>query len=623
MFGIRVLESNSCERNAKPSDHPLRVSSRGFFAQSSAMPPVIGIDLGTSNSLCAVFDRGRPRLITNAHGEVLTPSIVGVDDKGQILVGATAKELRVTRPASCVWAFKRWMGTERRVEIAGREFGPQELSAMVLTSLKHDAEAALGETVHHAVITVPAYFNDNQRNATKVAGELAGLRVLRLLNEPTAAALTYGFHDRDAERRLIVIDLGGGTFDVTVMDVFQGTLEIISTAGEGMLGGEDFTDRLVAWVLDGRGLNLETAEMRQPLLVARLRRECEMAKCRLSDHSEASIRIPDMSGRFSDDYPIVTLDRSEFQRIVDPIVERLARPIGKAIRDSRLRPEDLQEVILAGGATRMWPVREFVEKYFGRPPVCTHDPDEVVALGAAVQAALMSDDAAVSDMVMTDICPFTLGVEICKEFGQSYADGYFLPVIHRNTTIPVSREQIVQTIRPNQQEVTLSIYQGDARKVKDNVLLGRLTVSGIPPGPSGLVVHVRFTYDINGILEVEAFVGGTTKHFSTVLTHNAKNLSKREIAAAVRLMQSVKFFPRDDVRNQRLVLFAERVVGEVGTFERSEVEMALDQFEQAMASGEREWFYAARRGLLETLAAVGFPYDAGDDEETSHGDDDS
>ncbi len=589
------------------------------------MPPVIGIDLGTTNSLCAVFDGDGPRLIPNAHGEVLTPSVVGVNDKGQILVGATAKELRVTRPENCVWAFKRWMGTDRKVELAGHEFGAQELSAMVLAALKHDAEAAFGEPVRDAVITVPAYFNDNQRNATKIAGELAGLRVVRILNEPTAAALTYGFHDRDAERKLIVIDLGGGTFDVTAMDVFEGTLEIISTAGEGMLGGEDFTDRLVAWVLEGRGLNLETAEMRQPLLVSRLRRECEIAKCRLSTEGEATIRIPDVAGQFTDDCPRLTLARDEFQRIVDPIVKRLARPIGKAIRDSRLQPEDFQEVILVGGATRMWPVREFVQKYFGRAPVCTHDPDEVVALGAAVQAALIGDDTAVADMVMTDICPFTLGVEVCKEFGQSYADGYFLPVIHRNTTIPVSREQIVHTIRPNQREVTLSIYQGDARKVKDNLLLGSLAVSGIPQGPSGQPVHVRFTYDLNGILEVEAFVGGTNKHFSTVLTHHAKNLSKKEIDAAVRLMQSLKFYPRDDVHNQHLVLFAERVVGEVGTYQRSDVEMALDQFEQAMASGERAWFDEARQGLLTTLAALGFPYDteddAVDDEEPNHGGD--
>jgi molecular chaperone HscC len=584
------------------------------------MPPVIGIDLGTTNSLCAVFDGDRPRLIPNAHGEVLTPSVVGVNDKGQILVGATAKELRVTRPENCVWAFKRWMGTDRKVELAGHEFGAQELSAMVLAALKHDAEAAFGEPVRDAVITVPAYFNDNQRHATKIAGELAGLRVVRILNEPTAAALTYGFHDRDAERKLIVIDLGGGTFDVTAMDVFEGTLEIISTAGEGMLGGEDFTDRLVASVLESRGLNLETAEMRQPLLVARLRRECEMAKCRLSTEDAATIRIPDVAGQFGDECPKTMLSRDEFSRIVDPIVKRLARPIGKAIRDSQLQPEDFQEVILVGGATRMSPVREFVKKYFGRAPVCTHDPDEVVALGAAVQAALIGDDIAVADMVMTDICPFTLGVEVCKEFGQSYADGYFLPVIHRNTTIPVSREQVVHTIRPNQREVTLTIYQGDARKVKDNLRLGELTVSGIPLGPSGQPVHVRFTYDLNGILEVEAFVGGTGRHFSTVLTHHVKNLSKKEIDAAVRLMQGLKFYPRDDVRNQHLVLFAERVVGEVGTYQRSDIEMALDQFEQAMASGERAWFEEARQGLLTTLAALGFPYDADDEEPNDGGD---
>jgi molecular chaperone HscC len=574
------------------------------------MPPVIGIDLGTTNSLCAVFESDRPKLIPNAHGEVLTPSVVGVTDKGQILVGATAKELQVTRPENCVWAFKRWMGTDRKVDLAGNEFGAQELSAMVLASLKQDAEAHFGEPVRDAVITVPAYFNDNQRKATKIAGELAGLRVVRILNEPTAAALTYGFHDREAERKLIVIDLGGGTFDVTVMDVFEGTLEIISTAGEGMLGGEDFTDRLLAWVLEGRGLNLETAELRQPLLVARLRRECETAKCRLFDHAEATIRVPGVEGLFADDPPRVTLTRDDFQRLMDPVVKRLARPIGKAIRDARHQAKDFQEVILVGGATRMWPVRDYVRKYFERDPVCTHDPDQVVALGAAVQAALIGDDNAVADMVMTDICPFTLGVEVSKEFGQTYADGYFLPVIHRNTTIPVSREQVLQTIRPNQREMTLSIYQGDARKVKDNLLLGQLTVGGIPLGPSGQPVHVRFTYDLHGILEVEALVHGTNNRFSTVLTQHAKNLSQKEIDAAVRLMQRVKFFPRDDVRNQHLVLFAERIVGEVSPFQRSDIETTLDDFEQAMASGEREWFELARQGLLTTLSSLGFPYES-------------
>jgi len=576
------------------------------------MAPLIGIDLGTTNSLCAVFETDGPKLIPNAHGQVLTPSIVGVTEKDQVLIGATAKELRVTRPERCAWAFKRWMGTDRTIDLGGHEFNAPALSSIVLQSLKQDAEAYFGEPVQDAVITVPAYFNDNQRKATKAAGELAGLRVLRILNEPTAAALTYGFHDREAERKLIVIDLGGGTFDVTTMEVFEGTLEIISTAGEGTLGGEDFTDRLLGWVLEGRGLSLETSELRHPLLVSRLRQECEAAKCRLFEGDGAQIRIPDVQGKYNENPPHVELNRADFAKLVDPLVKRLARPISKAIRDSRQPVEQFSDVILVGGATRMLPLREFVRTFFSREPLCKFNPDEVVALGAAVQAALIRDDRAVSDIVMTDICPFTLGVEVSKEFGRTFSNGYFLPVIHRNTTIPVSREQVVQTVHPNQAEIRLAVYQGDARKVKDNLFLGELSVRGIPAGPSGQPVHVRFTYDLNGILEVEALIPETGKRFSTVLTNHAKNLSKSELQSAVKLMQKLKFYPRDDAQNRHLVLYAERIVGEVSPFQRDELEGAIDAFEQSMSSGEREYFEQARGGLLTILSMLGFPYENDD-----------
>lgn len=422
------------------------------------MAVIIGIDLGTTNSLCAVFEDGRPRLVSNAHGNVITPSIVGVTDDEQILVGVAAKELRVTRPDCCAWLFKRLMGTKRQVELGGREYGAPELSSLLLRSLKQDAEEDLGAEVCEAVITVPAYFNDSQRKATKLAGELAGLTVRRIINEPTAAALTYGFHDRDVEKKLIVVDLGGGTFDVTVMEVFEGTLEIISTAGDSFLGGEDFTDRLMAWALESQGLQLETAELKHPLLVSRLRQECEATKRGLFVEERAWLRVPDKDGAMSEDRPRLTMTRAEFAELVDPLVKRLARPIAKAVRDSRCPPEEFAEVILVGGATRMEAVRRYIHHYFGVESLCTHNPDEVVALGAAVQAALIQDDRAVDDMVMTDVCPFTLGVEVCKEFGRHRTNGYYLPIIHRNTTIPVSREEIVCTVEPNQRDLRISVF---------------------------------------------------------------------------------------------------------------------------------------------------------------------
>lgn len=572
------------------------------------MTPIIGIDLGTSNSLCAVFEEGQPKLIPNAHGSFLTPSIVSLTEENHILVGAAAKEHRVTQPERCAWVFKRLMGTDRRVEIADKSFSPVELSSLVLKSLKSDAEAYLGAEVTDAIITVPAYFNDHQRNATKRAGELAGLTVRRIINEPTAAALTYGFHDRAAEKKLIVIDLGGGTFDVTAMDIFEGTLEIISTAGESMLGGEDFNDRLLSWALTSQQMQLEQTEMKQPLLVARLRQECEAAKCALSSATEATIRIPGTEGTIDDNSPRLTITRDQFKEQVDILLKRLARPIARAVRDSRIPPDEFTDVILVGGATRMSVVHEFVKTFFGVEPMCSFNPDEVVALGAAVQAALIEDDQAVEDMVMTDICPFTLGTEISKEFGSRRADGYFLPIIHRNTTIPVSREEMVCTILPNQRHVTVNVYQGESRKVADNLFLGKLEVSGIPAGPAGKEILLRFTYDLNGILEVEVLIPETGKKSSLVLTNNANLSSDKEIQAALQKMQDLKFYPRDDVQNLHLVHYAERVIGEVSPYQRDELEALIDNFEQSMSSGDREWFDSAREKLLGTLTTLGFQY---------------
>ncbi|MDB4802493.1 molecular chaperone HscC [bacterium] len=566
---------------------------------------IIGIDLGTTNSLCAVFENGQPRLIANAHGSFLTPSVVGILEDEQVLVGSPAKELRVTQPDRCSYAFKRYMGTDRKVKLGKQKFNSPELSSLVLRSLKEDAENDLGESVTQAVITVPAYFNDAQRKATKKAGEMAGLRVKRIINEPTAAALTYGFHEPDADKRIIVIDLGGGTFDVTLMEIFEGTLEIISTAGESFLGGEDFTDRLVATVLKTMGMQLEPAEMKTPLLVSRLRQECDVAKRAFSNQDEVHVRIPNEAGEVDENSKKVKVTQEAYAKVSQRLMDRLKTPIGKALRDGDCNPDEIDDVILVGGATRMPILKNFIKDFFGREPLCEHNPDEVVALGSAIQAALILDDAAVDDMVMTDVCPYTLGVEVVKQFGNRMAEGYYTPVIHRNTTIPVSKEESFSTVMPNQSEVSITVYQGESRRVKDNFKLGDLKVSGIPPGPAGTEVCVRFTYDMSGILEVEAFVPMSGKKFSTVFTQHAQDLTESEVDDAVNRMQSLKFYPRDQVENQRLVLLVERVIGEVSPMHREDIEQALDMFEQAMASGDRDFFETTKQGLLMMLSSLG------------------
>ena len=573
------------------------------------MSVTVGIDLGTTHSLCAVFRDGKPQLIPNSHGSFLTPSVVGILETDQVIVGSAAKELRITQPERCAWCFKRYMGTDRKIEVAGREFSPHELSGLVLKALKQDAESFLEQPVNDAVITVPAYFHDHQRQATKLAGEMAGWNVRRMINEPTAAALVYGFHDREAEKQVCVIDLGGGTFDVTLMEIFEGTLEIRSTAGESMLGGEDFTDRIVAAVLQAENVQLEVAEMKQPLRVARLREECERSKRALATEAQSHVRLPLVDGVLPDKPKRFRMTREMFAKLCKPLMQRVARPIAKALRDGECQPGEVDDVILVGGATRMPVLREFVGEFFEQPPIMELNPDEVVALGAAVQAALIDQDAAVDDMVMTDVCPYTLGVEVVKSFGGQISDGYFQPILHRNSTIPISCEEIFSTVSPNQNQVEVRVFQGDSRRVADNIELGRLTVDNLPPSPPGLPIHIRFTYDLNGILEVEAYTPGKQEKFRTVLTNLVRGLSQEQIAAAVERLQQLKFYPREDLNNQRLARFCERMLGELPPSQRQQLDQALDVYEDAMARSDRALFESSRQTLLMVLSSLGIEYD--------------
>jgi molecular chaperone HscC len=568
------------------------------------MSRVIGIDLGTTNSAAAYLSEQGPKLIPNAVGGTLTPSVVGLDEEGKLLVGQAAREYRVTTPARCASLFKRLMGSDQAIQLPGRKFSAEELSSLILRSLKADAEAFFGEPVERAVITAPAYFNDQQRRATIHAGKIAGLTVERIFNEPTAAALAYGFHEQREDKLLLVVDLGGGTFDVSVVEIFDGTLEVRASSGESLLGGEDFTRALAARLLEGQGTSFERTEMEAPLLVARMLQECENAKCRLSRLESTAVRLPNRQGEFPPDARELSVPRQQFQAWTQHILARIELPIRRVLGDAKLRREDIHEVLLVGGATRMPLFVERITEVMGKAPHSRINPDEVVALGAAVQAGLIARDASVEELVVTDVAPFTLGIQISKQFGAEHRPGYFLPIIHRNTTIPASRVERVGTLHPHQKQLNIFIFQGEGRRVEDNILLGEFEVAGIPPGPAGQEVDVRFTYDLNGVLEVEATIVKTGRRITHVVAKHAKGMSARQIQQAVAEMARLKTHPREEQTNRLLVKRAERVFAELSLEGRQILGQLLDAFEGALEMQEEEAIDSCRAALEEFLNRV-------------------
>jgi molecular chaperone HscC len=473
---------------------------------------------------------------------------------------------------------------------------------MVLRGLKEDAEAFFKQPVDRAVITVPAYFNDQQRKATIHAGQIAGLQVERILNEPTAAALAYGLHEADRDRVLLVIDLGGGTFDVSVVDVFEGTVEVRSSAGESFLGGQDFTLAVAARLLRDQKIVFEAAEAKYPHMVSRLLQQVEVAKCALSRQETATVRIPDKRGKLSVDSPQIELQQAQVAEWTEPILARIEMPIRRALGDAGLKREQLDEIILVGGATRMRHLVARVTKLFGQVPHCRLNPDEVVARGAAVQAGLFARNAELEDLVVTDVSPFTLGVEVSKELGSEQREGYFLPIINRNTTIPVSRMERVSTVHAGQTNVCVRVYQGESRRVEDNLYLGEFTIDGIPRGPAGQPVDLRFTYDLNGVLEIEATVVKTGRKYTHVIAKHAKGLSPKEIEAAIAAMQKLKTHPREESVNRFLLRRAGRLYEELSLTERQRLGDMLDGFEAALSEGDPAVIDEFRAALEELLA---------------------
>ena len=544
---------------------------------------IVGIDLGTTNSLVAWLSPEGPQLIPNSLNELLTPSAVGIDHDGKLLIGKPAKELQVVAPDRCATVFKRMMGTDRTMSVADKMFRAEELSSLVLKSLKADAEKFLAQEVDEAVITVPAYFSDLQRKATIHAGQLAGFNVRRIINEPTAAAIAYGLHELKQERIALVFDLGGGTFDVSILDQFESTLEIRSSAGEIFLGGEDFTRNLANQLLVSKGLNFEQAETRTPKLISRLLHECESAKRRLSTGADTVVRFPDNDGRISETSESIPVSAESFRSWTASLLAKTRLPLQRAMSDAGLTRQQINDVILVGGATRMPQISEMLTEVFGRVPRCTLDPDHVVALGAAIQGGLVQLDKAVTDMVVTDVCPFTLGVEISKDIAGTSRSGYFSPLISRNSTIPISRMEEFFTAHANQTSVSVRVFQGESRRVEENLFLAEFELKGIPRGPAGQRITIRFTYDLNGILEVEAGAAESNARASCVITRHAQNLTDAQLKEAVAKLQELKADPREDQGNRHLIKRAERIYQELSGDPRLLLETLLGGFEEALA----------------------------------------
>ncbi|HDS63515.1 MAG TPA: molecular chaperone DnaK [Methanofollis liminatans] len=549
---------------------------------------IIGIDLGTSNSQAAVMIGGKPTIIPSEEGTTyggkMFPSVVAFTKEGQMLVGEPARRQAVANPEGTVMAAKRQMGTDHRYRVGGKEYTPQQISAFLLQKIKRDAEAFLGEEVKKAVITVPAYFNDNQRTATKDAGTIAGLEVVRLINEPTAAAMAYGL-DRGGEQKILVFDFGGGTLDVTVMDFGEGTFRVISTAGDTHLGGTDMDDAIVAWIADEfqkqEGIDLRADTQAVP----RLREVAEKAKIELSTVPETAITLPYITGTAAGPKHLsMTISRAKLEQIVAPVIERCKGPLEQALADAKITKESIEKVILVGGPTRMPAVQRFIEEQTGKKPERGVDPMECVAVGAAIQGAILAGE--ITDMVLLDVTPLTLGIETLGRVAT--------PLIPRNTTVPTRASQIFTTAADLQTAVTINILQGERPMAPDNTSLGQFNLVGLPPAPRGVPqIEVTFDIDASGILNVSAKDLATGKEQRMTVTASTK-LPTAEVERMVREAQT---FEAEDKKRKEEVEVRNEADSLVYTTEKTVADLG-----ERMAAAQKDALDAALKALKEALA---------------------
>jgi molecular chaperone HscC len=557
----------------------------------------IGIDLGTTNSLISYFTDEGAVIIPNSLGERLTPSVVSIDENGEILIGQIAKERQIVHPELSATVFKRNMGSKKIYKLGDKEFLPEELSAIILKALKEDAEHFLGTTITEAVISVPAYFSDAQRKATKRAGELAGLKVDRLVSEPTAAALAYGLQNSKEETKFLVFDLGGGTFDISILELFDNIMEVRAVAGDNYLGGEDFTELLVNLFLKDK--NLEVKELDEKTY-SLLKKQCEVAKREFSSSKETTITCTINNETL--EYNI-TLD--EYDKAAKGLLMRLREPVERALSDAALKLSDIEFILLIGGATKLPIIRSFVSKLFGKLAYVNINPDEAVAMGAAVQAALKGRNAALKEIILTDVCPYTLGTTVSVKKAQGYYEsGHFLPIIERNTVIPVSKVDRLYTTNDNQKMISVEIMQGESRLSKDNIFLGEISVP-IPPKKAGdEAIDVRYTYDINGILEAEVTVVSTNTKRSIIIEKNPGSMTKEEIAERIESLAHLKIHPRENNKNKLVIARGERLFEENLGDVRYQIGRLLEEFEDVLEKQDLSEIESTRKRITEIFDTI-------------------